>query len=78
MKIFKKLTEAEKTSMILFVTAWLVYAIVSMTRNTYAAAIASIIGENIFDKTQAGTINASFYLFYGSMQLFGFCLYIQA
>lgn len=67
----KHLSEEEKTSWILFITAWVIYAVVSMTKSAYAATMASIIGEGLFDKTAAGTVNASFYLFYGSAQLLG-------
>ena len=65
------LTKEEKTSWFLFITAWVIYAVVSMTKSAYAATMASIIGEGLFDKTAAGTVNASFYLFYGSAQLLG-------
>ncbi|MEE0944120.1 MAG: MFS transporter [Clostridia bacterium] len=64
-------TKEEKTSWFLFVTAWIVYAIISMTKSAYNASMASIIGDGLFDKTQAGTISASFYLFYGLAQLLG-------
>lgn len=67
----KNLSKEEKTSWILFITAWVIYAVVSMTKSAYAATMASIIGEGLFDKTAAGTVNASFYLFYGSAQLLG-------
>lgn len=69
--LMKKLSKEEKTSWILFITAWVIYAVVSMTKSAYAATMASIIGEGLFDKTAAGTVNASFYLFYGSAQLLG-------
>lgn len=64
-------TKEEKASWFLFIIAWIVYAIVSMTKSAYNASMASIIGEGLFDKTQAGTISASFYLLYGSAQLLG-------
>lgn len=67
----KNLSKEEKTSWILFITAWVIYAVVSMTKSAYAATMASIIEEGLFDKTAAGTVNASFYLFYGSAQLLG-------
>lgn len=70
-KVFGKLTKEEKSSWILFIAAWMVYAVISMTKSGYAASMASIIGEGLFDKTQAGAINASFYLFYGTAQLLG-------
>lgn len=73
-RLFGNLTEKEKISAILFVTVWFVYAVISMTKSAYAATMASIVGEKIFDKTQAGTINAGFYIFYGGAQLLGFRL----
>ena len=45
-----------------------------MTKSAYSASIASIIAEGLFDKSQAGIINASFYLFYGTAQLVGVTL----
>ncbi len=73
-RIFRNLTEQEKISAILFIAVWLVYMVISMTKSAYAATMASIISEKIFDKTQAGTINACFYVFYGGAQLLGFRL----
>lgn len=61
----------EKASALIFVSSFIVYSIVSLTKSTYAASIASIIGEGIFNKSQAGTVNAGFYLFYGLGQLLG-------
>ena len=70
-EFFNKLTNEEKSSWILFFSAWIVYAIISMTKSTYAASIVSIVAEGFLDKSQAGTVNASFYLFYGTAQLLG-------
>lgn len=63
--------KTEKTTRMLFAAAWIIYAIISMTKSAYNASMASIIGEGLFDKTQAGTISASFYLFYGAAQILG-------
>ncbi len=63
------LTKREKASTILFVVCWLVYAIVCMTKNAYSASIASIVGEGLFTKSQAGIINSGYYVFYGAAQL---------
>lgn len=70
-RFFARFTEEEKASWILFICAWLVYAMISMVKNTYASAIASITAEGLFDKSLAGTINAGFYLLYGGAQLLG-------
>ena len=63
------LTKEEKASYTLFVVCWLVYAIICMTKNAFGASIASIVGEGIFTKSLAGTINAGYYVFYGGAQL---------
>ena len=64
-----KLRQEEKASIVLFLACWLVYAIISMTKNAFGASIASIVGEGVFTRTQAGTINAGYYIFYGGAQL---------
>ncbi len=70
-RIFENLTTEEKAGWLLFIAGWVIYAIISMTKSAYAASMASIIAEGLFNKSQAGTINASFYLFYGTAQLIG-------
>ncbi len=67
----KQITDTKRASLILFITSWILYAVVSMTKSAYSASIASIIAEGVFDKSQAGIINASFYFFYGTAQLVG-------
>jgi len=62
--------EDEKTSLHLFVALWIVYTVICLSKNTYAAAIASIVDVGLFDKSAAGIINASYYLLYGGAQLF--------
>lgn len=70
-KLFMHFTEEEKSSWILFIAVFLTYSMVSMARNGYAASIASVTSEGLFSKSQAGTINAGFYIFYGAAQLLG-------
>lgn len=70
-RFFARFTEEEKASWKLFICAWIVYAMVSMVKNVYSSAIGSITAEGLFDKSLIGTINAGFYLFYGSAQLVG-------
>lgn len=62
-------TRQEKASKILFLTCWLIYAIICMTKNAYSASIASIIQEGLFTKSEAGFINSAYYVFYGGAQL---------
>ncbi len=64
-----KMRKEEKASLMLFAACWLMYAIVSMTKNAFGASIASIVGEGLFTKSLAGTINAGYYIFYGGAQL---------
>ncbi len=54
---------------------WIMYAIVSMTKNCYGGAMASIVEEGILTKSQTGFISAMFYLTYTPLQIFGggFC-----
>ncbi len=65
-----KMRKEEKASLVLFAACWFMYAIVSMTKNAFGASMASIVGEGLFTKSLAGTINASYYIFYGGAQLF--------
>ncbi len=67
----KQITDTKRASLVLFIASWIIYAVVSMTKSAYSASIASIIAEGLFDKSQAGIINASFYFFYGTAQLVG-------
>lgn len=63
--------EDEKTSWLTFWTCFITYAVITMTKNTYSAAIAAIVSEGLFSKSAAGLINACFYLVYGISQFFG-------
>lgn len=63
------LRKEEKASIMLFAACWLMYAIISMTKNAFGASIASIVSEGLFTKSLAGTINAGYYVFYGGAQL---------
>ena len=66
-----KTLKNEKLSLILFLTLWMTYCLVAMTRNTASAAIATIVDEGIMTKSQAGLITAMFYLVYGILQIPG-------
>lgn len=61
----------EKTSHLLFIGVWIAYMVLCLTRNTYSTAIASIVDEGLFTKSDAGVINAAFYLIYGVALLVG-------
>lgn len=65
----EKLSKEEKASYVLFVLCWLVYAIICMTKSAFSASVASIVGEGLFTKSLAGTINSGYYIFYGGAQL---------
>ena len=67
--MFSAQTKEQKMSRTLFVVCWIVYAIVCMTKNAYSASMVSIIGEGFLTKSLAGTVNASYYVFYGGAQL---------
>ena len=60
-----KMRKEEKVSFLLFIGCWFMYEIVRMTKNAFGASMASIIGEGLFTKSLAGTINASYYIFTG-------------
>lgn len=64
------LKKEEKASYTLLIACWVIYALISMTKSTYSASIASIIQDGLFSKSMAGIINAGFYLFYGAAQIF--------
>lgn len=59
----------KKYSILLFTATFIAYVIISMTKSAYAAAMVSIIDQGLLTKENSGIINASFYLFYGILQL---------
>lgn len=65
------LTKEEKMSYLAFAACFIAYVITALSRNTYTAAIAALVEENIISKPNAGTINALFNLFYGTSQILG-------
>ncbi|MBR5587023.1 MAG: MFS transporter [Clostridia bacterium] len=64
-----KYLENEKKSLFLFIFTWVLYAIIYMTKMCYNGAIASIVAEGVFTKSQTGAITAAFYLVYGIFQI---------
>lgn len=67
----KKYLTDSKQSIYLFVLVFVVYALVYMTKNCFSAAMAAIVNEGIFTKSQTGLFTALFYLFYAPLQIVG-------
>ncbi len=61
----------ERASFLAFLLCMTVYVLVSLARNAYPAAMAAMIADGVFTKSDAGLINASFYFFYGATTLLG-------
>ena len=66
-----KNNEVEKASLRLFAACWVSYMVISLSKSAYSASIASIVQEGIFDKPQAGLINAAYWAIYATAQLVG-------
>ncbi|MBO7304793.1 MAG: MFS transporter [Clostridia bacterium] len=60
-----------KISLMLFITVFVLYSLVYMTKNCYSAAMASIVSAEIMTKSQTGLIAAIFYLVYAPFQIIG-------
>ena len=60
-----------KTSLLLFVYIWIMYAIVYWTKNCFSGAMASIVSQGIMTKSETGLITALFYLVYAPLQIVG-------
>jgi sugar phosphate permease len=63
--------ENRKVSRKFFWFIWVVFAVVSMTKNCYNGSLASIVSEGVLTKSQTGTITAIFYLVYTPFQILG-------
>ncbi|MBE6650827.1 MAG: MFS transporter [Ruminococcaceae bacterium] len=63
--------ENKKESRHFFVFLWIMYALVYMTKNCFSSAMASIVAEGVFTKSQVGLITSLFYLVYAPFQIFG-------
>ncbi len=66
----KHLTDT-RTSLFLFLYIWILYAVVCMTKNCFAGAMAAIVNDGIMTKSQTGLITAMFYVVYAILQIFG-------
>lgn len=63
--------EDRKRSRHFFGFLWILYAVVCMTKNCYAGALASIVAEGVLTKSQTGLITAMFYVAYTPLQIVG-------
>ena len=63
--------ENKEVSRKFFWFIFITYALVSMTKNCYNGAMASIVSEGVLTKSQTGLITAVFYLVYAPMQIVG-------
>ena len=66
-----KYLEDKKASTAVLLVCFVAYTIIAFARNAYTAAVPGIIAEGIFTKMDVGTINSSFFLTYGAVQIFG-------
>lgn len=66
-----KYLQNERLSIALFLSVFLVYALVYMTKNCYSAAMVLLVKDGILTKSQTGTISAAFYLIYAPFQIVG-------
>jgi len=67
----RKYLENERLSLFLFLTIWILYTTIYMTKNCYSAAMADLVNEQVLTKSQTGAINAAFYLIYAIFQVVG-------
>lgn len=58
-----------KRSRLIVIALWLVYASAYFCRTCYSAAIASIVTDGIFDKSQIGLVGTAFFICYGAGQI---------
>lgn len=63
--------ENKSVSKRFFWILWVMYAVVYMTKSCYSAAMASIVHEGVFTKSQTGLITAAFYFVYAPLQILG-------
>ena len=63
--------ENKKVSMHFFWFIWIIYAVISMTKNCFSAALADIVADGIMDLTQTELITSMFYVVYTPMQIVG-------
>ena len=66
-----KYTKSKKISILIFLTLFILYSVVYMTKNMFSAAMAAIVEEGIMTKSQTGAISAVFWLVYAPFQVIG-------
>ena len=67
----EKYLDSEDLSILLFLSLFVIYAVVYMTKNMFSAAMATIVEEGFMTKSQTGLINAVFWLVYAPFQILG-------
>ena len=60
-----------KKSACLFLLVFVVYSVITMTKNCYSAAMAAIVDAGIMTKSETGLIASAFYLVYAPFQIVG-------
>ena len=66
-----KCLESFKHSVVLFLSLFILHAIVYMTKNMFSAAMASIVEDGVMTKSQTGAISAGFWFVYAISQVIG-------
>lgn len=66
-----KYLENKRVSLALIIVCFMTYTVIGLTRNAYSAAIAGIINEGYFSKSDAGIIATSFNITYCVSQIVG-------
>ena len=64
-------TTSMRASRLLFVFMWLLYALICMTKTSFASAMATLVAEGVLTKSQTGLIISSFYIVYTPLQIVG-------
>lgn len=60
-----------RASRLFFVFVWLLYALICMTKSSFASAMATLVAEGVLTKSQTGLIISSFYIVYTPLQILG-------
>ncbi|MBQ3055461.1 MAG: MFS transporter [Oscillospiraceae bacterium] len=69
--MFRKMSQTERASAIVFLALWVSYTLIRMGKNAYSAAMAAMLQEGLLTKANSGLVNAGFYLLYGVAQIAG-------
>ena len=60
-----------RASRLFFIFIWLLYALICMTKSSFASAMATLVAEGVLTKSQTGLIISSFYIVYTPLQILG-------